>query len=299
MTFHCCHHQIPLEKKALILGILNVTPDSCSDGGNFFDPQKAVARGLELIAEGADIIDVGGESTRPGAAPISPEEEIRRVLPVIQGLRTKTDAPISIDTSKAAVAEAAIEAGASIINDVTALSDPKMGEVAASTRAGLILMHLQGTPLAMQTAPSYPNDDVVTVVANFLTQARAKALRYGVQKNALVLDPGIGFGKTVAHNFSLLKAIPQLTQLGSPLLLGHSRKWFLNGVSGDYSPRALEERFIPSIAVTSIARYHGAMLFRVHDPRAHREAVRTTEQLLSYHDTASKYPNDSHCFFKR
>ena len=288
VTFHCRHHQIPLEKKALILGILNVTPDSCSDGDPNLTSERAVARGLELLSDGADIIDIGGESTRPGATPISPEEEMRRVLPVIRGLRTRTDAPISIDTSKAAVAQAAIEAGASIINDVTALSDPKMGEVASSTRAGLILMHLQGTPRAMQAAPTYPNDDVVTVVANFLTQVRAKALRYGVQENALVLDPGIGFGKTAAHNFSLINTIPRLTQLGSPLLLGHSRKWFLNGVPGDYSPRALEERFIPSIAVTSIARYHGAMLFRVHDPRAHREALRTTEQLLSYHDTASK-----------
>ena len=156
-----------------------------------------------------------------------------------------------------------------------------MGIVAASTKAGLILMHMQGTPHIMQAAPSYPDDDIVTAVADFLSRAREKALHYGVQQNAIILDPGIGFGKTVAHNFSLLKAIPQLTQLGSPLLLGHSRKWFLNGVSGDYSPRALEERFIPSIAVTSIARYHGAMLFRVHDPRAHREALQTTELLLS------------------
>lgn len=288
MFFSCSQKTYDLTKTALILGILNITPDSCSDGGNFLDPQKAVERALELIAEGADIIDIGGESTRPGSEPVSAEKEMRRVLPVIKGLRAKTETPISIDTSKAIVAQAAIEAGASIINDVTALSDPKMGEVAASTRAGLILMHLQGVPGTMQVAPSYPNDNVVTAVANFLTEARAKALHHGVQENAIILDPGIGFGKTVAHNFSLLNAIPQLTQLGSPLLLGHSRKWFLNGVPGDYSPRALEKRFIPSIAVTTMARYHGAMLFRVHDPQAHREALRITEQLLSYHDTASK-----------
>ncbi|MBX9578460.1 MAG: dihydropteroate synthase [Chthoniobacterales bacterium] len=281
MLFCCSQKTYDLTHRALILGILNVTPDSCSDGNPFLTLEQAVERGLELVAEGADIIDIGGESTRPGSVPVSAEEEMRRVLPVIRGLRTRTEAIISIDTSKATVAQAAIEAGASIINDVTALSDPKMGIVAASTKAGLILMHMQGNPHMMQAAPSYPNDDAATAVANFLSRAREKALSYGVQENALVLDPGIGFGKTVAHNFSLLNAIPRLTQLGSPLLLGHSRKWFLNGVSGDYSPRALEERFIPSIAVTSIARYHGAMLFRVHDPRAHREALQTTELLLS------------------
>lgn len=284
MFFSCSQKTFDLTRRALILGILNVTPDSCSDGGHFFEPQKAVARGLELIAEGADIIDVGGESTRPGAEPISSEEEIQRVIPVIQELRKKTETPISIDTSKAIVAQAAMAAGATIINDVTALSDPKMGEIAATAGAGLILMHLQKTPRTMQTEPSYPNDDVVGTVVNFLTATREKALRYGVKKNAIVLDPGIDFGKTAAHNFSLINAIPQLTQLGAPLLIGHSRKWFLNGVPGDYSERALEERFIPSIAVTSIARYHGAMLFRVHNPRAHREALKTVETLLSCHD---------------
>jgi len=284
MLFSCAQKTFDLTHRALILGILNVTPDSCSDGGSFFNPQKAVERGLELLAEGADIIDIGGESVRPGAVLISPEEELQRVLPVIRGLRRRTEIPISIDTSKAVVAQAAMEAGASIINDVTALSDPQMGTVAASIKAGLILMHMQGIPRTMQAAPSYPNDDVVAAVANFLTEARQRALHHGVQENAIILDPGIGFGKTAAHNFSLIKATPQLTKLGSPLLIGHSRKWFLNGVPGDYSPRALEERFIPSIAVTSIARYHGAMLFRVHDPRAHREVLRTVETILSPHD---------------
>jgi len=261
-----------------------VTPDSCSDGGHFFETEKAVSRGLELLSEGADIIDVGGESTRPGATPISAEEEMQRILPVIRGLRRRTEIPISIDTSKAIVAQAAIEAGASIINDVTALSDRKMTEVAASTKAGLILMHMHQTPRTMQTAPNYPNDDVVSAVANFLSAARDKALQHGVRENAIVLDPGIGFGKTATHNFSLINAIPRLNELGAPLLIGHSRKWFLNNVPGDYSPEALKERFIPSIAITSIARYHGAMLFRVHDPRAHREALRTVETLLSCHD---------------
>ena len=265
--------------KSLLLGILNVTPDSCSDGGDFLDPQKAIARGLELLEEGADILDIGGESTRPGAEVISVEEELRRVIPVIQALRAKTDAPISIDTSKATVATAAIEAGASIINDVSALGDPEMGKIAASTGAKVILMHRQGTSETMQKNPTYPNDDVLTAVITFLSESREKALRYGIQKESIILDPGIGYGKTVEHNFALLRAIPQLTQLGAPLLIGHSRKWFLKGVPGDYSPRALKERFIPSIAVTTLARYHGAMLFRVHDPRPHREALRTVEQI--------------------
>ncbi len=287
VTLHCGHHEISLEKKSLILGILNVTPDSCSDGNPDLTLEQAIERGLALLAEGADIIDVGGESTRPGATLVSLEEEMRRVLPVIHHLRSRTKAPISIDTSKAAVAQAAMEAGASIINDVTALSDPEMARVAALTKAGLILMHMQQTPRTMQAAPNYPNDDVVSAVTHFLTEAREKALQHGVQENAIILDPGIGFGKTATHNFLLLNAIPKLTKLGSPLLIGHSRKWFLNGVPGDYSPEALEKRFIPSIAVTSIARYHGAMLFRVHDPRAHREALQTTETLLSCHDPTS------------
>ncbi len=281
MFFSCRQKTFDLTRQSLILGILNVTPDSCSDGGSFFELNHAVERGLELVAEGADIIDIGGESTRPGATAISAEEEMERVLPVIQELHKKTDALISIDTSKAIVAQAAIKAGASIINDITALSDPMMAEIAASTQAGLILMHMQQKPLTMQTSPSYPNDDVVATVVNFLATAREKALSHGVAESSIILDPGIGFGKTAAHNFSLIKAIPRLTQLGSPLLIGHSRKWFLNGVPGDYSAQALEERFIPSIAVTTIARYHGVMLFRVHDPRPHQEALRTTEILLA------------------
>lgn len=268
-------------QKSLILGILNVTPDSFSDGGAFLERERAVHRGLELLEEGADILDIGGESTRPGATAISEEEELRRVIPVIRELRTKTDAPISIDTSKAAVAHAAIEAGASIINDVSALGDPEMGKVAASTGAGLILMHCQGTPKTMQNNPTYLNNDVVEAVITFLLQAREKALSDGVQKNSIILDPGIGFGKTAEHNFALLRAIPQLTQLGAPLLIGHSRKSFLNSLFSDAGSRSPEDRLIPSVAITSLARYHGAMLFRVHDPRPHREALQTIEMLLS------------------
>ncbi|MFZ4116037.1 MAG: dihydropteroate synthase [Chthoniobacterales bacterium] len=327
-----------MHNKALLLGILNVTPDSFSDGGFFLEKEHAVHRGLELIEEGADILDIGGESTRPGAVSISAEEELRRVIPVIRELSTKTDIPISIDTSKAIVAQAAMEAGATIINDVSALGDPEMGKVAAATGAMLILMHCQGTPATMQQNPTYPNDDVVAAVMSFLSQVRKRALDEGVKKESIILDPGIGFGKTVEHNFALLRAIPELMQLGAPLLIGHSRKSFLKSVFPDsiaYNPtdciettfkvaaaddreehdltgvgradcrrqpvgRAERERasqpagaqsiaaavevknrfLIPSIAITSLARYHGAMLFRVHDPRPHWEALRTIEMLL-------------------
>lgn len=287
MLFSCSRKTYDLTQRALILGILNVTPDSCSDGNPSLTSQEAVERGLTLIAKGADIIDIGGESTRPGAASISAEEEMDRVIPVIQELHQKTNIPISIDTSKAIVAQAAMNAGASIINDVTALSDPNMGKVAATTKAGLILMHMQGTPRSMQAHPDYPDDNVIETITNFLERVYQKALHHGVQKEAIVLDPGIGFGKRAAHNWAILNAIPKLTALGAPLLIGHSRKWFLNGKPGDYSSISLEERFIPSIAVTSVARYHGAKLFRVHDPLPHREAIRTIETLLSCYALSS------------
>jgi dihydropteroate synthase len=257
--------------RALILGILNVTPDSFSDGGFFLEKKRAVHRGLTLVEEGADILDIGGESTRPGAVPISAEEELRRVIPVIQELRKKTSTLISIDTSKATVAQAAIQAGATIINDVSALGDPRMGEVAASTGSTLILMHHQGTPATMQKNPTYSQDDVVAAVITFLIEARERAMSAGVSKNKIILDPGIGFGKTAEHNNALIRAIPKLTQLGAPLLLGHSRKSFLG--------KTVQERLLPSVAITSIARYHGALLFRVHDPHPHREAVRTIEKM--------------------
>lgn len=282
MIFSFSSHTYDLSQKALVVGILNVTPDSCSDGGFFLKPEKAVEQGLKLLAEGADILDIGGESTQPGSLPITAEEELKRVLPVIKVLRMKTTAPLSIDTSKAIVAEAALKAGANMINDVTALSDPAMATVAASFHAGLILMHLQGKPNTMQEKPAYPDNDVVTAVATFLSEARQKALHHGISEKAIVLDPGIGFGKTCDHNYALLNAIPRLTQLGAPLLIGHSRKWFLNKKPGDYSPRALEERFIPGIAVTALARHHGATLFRVHDPAPHAAALRTVEELLKH-----------------
>lgn len=271
-------HALDLSARGLVVGIVNVTPDSFSDGGSFADSAQAVAHGLRLAGEGADVLDVGGESTRPGALPVGGEEEARRVVPVIRGLRARCSLPISVDTSKAAVAEAALAAGADIINDVTAMRDPSMGRVAAAHRAGLILMHMQGDPLTMQEAPEYPGDDVVAEVSKFLSERREAALGSGVDAAAIILDPGLGFGKTAAHSLALLRGLPRLCSLGAPVMIGHSRKSFLGSITGSASP---SERLWPGLAVTALARELGARLFRVHEPRPHSEALRLTETLLA------------------
>lgn len=278
MIWRLPRHEFDLSSKGLIVGIVNVTPDSFSDGGAFFDPDAACSHGLRLIEEGADLLDLGAESTRPGSLPISAEEELARLLPVIQSLRTKTPAPLSIDTSKSSVAAAALEAGADIINDVTALSDPLMGPLVASHRAGLILMHMQGTPENMQQNPSYPNDDVVTAVAKFLSERRAIAIGYGVDAASLILDPGFGFGKTADQNLALLRGILALVTLGAPLMIGHSRKSFLSSIVGNSNP---QDRLSPALAITSLARAAGARLFRVHESRPHREALLMTESICT------------------
>src|SRR5207253_4523208 len=200
---------VDLSKRGMIMGVLNVTPDSFSDGGEFFEPDAAIVRGVQIASEGADIIDVGGESTRPGTEPVSVKEELRRVIPVIQGLRAKIDIYISIDTSKSEVADAALDAGASIINDVTAgRGDEKMLSLAARRKAAIVLMHMQGEPRTMQKNPHY--EDVVTEVADFFRQQYARALECGVDPMTLAFDPGIGFGKTLEHNVALLKYLEQL-----------------------------------------------------------------------------------------
>lgn len=271
-------HALDLSSRALVVGIVNVTPDSFSDGGSFEECARAIDHGLRLAEEGADILDVGGESTRPGALPVGEEEEARRVLPVIRGLRARCPLPISVDTSKAAVAEAALAAGADIINDVTAMRDPAMESVAAAHRAGLILMHMRGDPATMQEAPEYAGDDVVAEVSKFLSERREAALGSGVDAAAIILDPGLGFGKTAAHNLALLGGLPRLCSLGAPVMIGHSRKSFLGSVTGAKSP---SERLWPGLAVTALAREHGVRLFRVHEPRPHLEALRLTEALLA------------------
>jgi dihydropteroate synthase len=267
---------VDLSQHALIMGVLNVTPDSFSDGGEFFTANKAIEQGKRMAAEGAQIIDVGGESTRPGAEAVSAEEELSRVLPVIEKLRETVPAFISIDTSKAEVAHAAVEAGASIINDVTGgRGDPKMMPLAAECGAAFIIMHMQGTPRTMQAAPRY--DDVVSEVANFFRQQYERALQCGIDSMAIAFDPGIGFGKTVGHNLSLLASLARLRVEERPIVVGVSRKSSLGKMIGS---DAMSDRLAPTIAFTAMLRERGANVLRVHDVKENVAALRVTEALL-------------------
>jgi dihydropteroate synthase len=255
-----------------VMGIVNVTPDSFSDGGLYIDAPAAIAHGLQLEAEGARILDVGGESTRPGAAPVSAEDELRRVVPVIEGLLAAgTRARISIDTSKAWVAAAAIAAGATLVNDVTALrGDPAMVEVVAGHGVDCCLMHMLGEPRTMQTDPRY--DEVVNDVKAFLEQRLAFAVAHGVTEERILLDPGIGFGKTVAHNLELLARLDELAGLGRPIVIGTSRKSFLGRITG----RAVDDRLAATVATNVLAYERGARVFRVHDAGPIRDALAIT-----------------------
>lgn len=267
---------LDLSRHGAIMGVLNVTPDSFSDGGSFVNPERACSHAMAMEADGADIIDVGGESTRPGAEPVVEAEEIARVLPVIERLRACSDIVISIDTCKARVAAAAMAAGADIINDVTALAgDAGMPEVARASGAGVVLMHMRGTPRTMQIAPHY--DDVVAEVREFLRQRFHAAVASGIDPARIALDPGIGFGKTPEHNHSLLRRCDAFAIEGRPVLIGASRKSFLGRTLGSTDP---EHRFWPAVALTSLCRERGARIFRVHEPRPHREAMRMTEAIL-------------------
>jgi dihydropteroate synthase len=253
-----------------IMGVVNVTPDSFSDGGEFLDADAAIGHGLRLVEEGADLIDVGGESTRPGAAAVSVDEELDRVVAVVEAL-TAAGALVSIDTSKAPVADGAIEAGAVAINDVTALGDPDMAAVASRHKVGLVLMHMQGRPQTMQTEPSY--DDVVGEVSGFLVERAALAEAAGVERSGIAIDPGIGFGKTVDHNLLLLRDLGVLADLGYPLLVGTSRKSFLGKVTGRSAPG---DRDLASAVSVALAVERGADIVRVHNVSACREAALLT-----------------------
>jgi len=267
---------VDLSKRGMIMGVLNVTPDSFSDAGEFFATDAAIGSGIKMALEGADIIDVGGESTRPGAEPVSVKEELRRVIPVIQGLRAKIAILLSIDTSKSEVANAALDAGASIINDVTAgRGDEKMLSLAAKRKAAIVLMHMQGEPRTMQNAPRY--EDVIREVADFFRQQYPRALECGVDPMAIAFDPGIGFGKTLEHNLTLLKNLERLRAYDRPLAVGVSRKSFLGKLvnSSDMSERAA-----PTIALTAILRARGADILRVHDVKENVAALRTAEAVL-------------------
>lgn len=245
--------------RPLLMGIINVTPDSFSDGGRFFDSAAAVAHGIELAERGAEILDIGGESTRPYAEPISVEEELRRVVPVVERLASRVDIPISIDTSKAVVARAAIEAGAAIINDVTGFTDPAMIETAVGAQAGVCVMHMRGAPRSMQNRPAY--GDVVAEVGEFLRQRRDALVGQGIAPDRIALDPGIGFGKTADHNLELLRHAEKLHDLGCPLLVGHSRKQFIGHVLAD--PTA--DRTAGTIGVAIALARAGVQILRVHD----------------------------------
>ncbi len=263
---------LDLSMRGGIMGILNLTPDSFHDGGRYADTEAAVAHGLSMVAAGASLLDLGGESTRPGAEPVAAREEIDRVLPVLRRLRTATGVPLSIDTMKAEVARAALDAGASIVNDVSGLrADPEMAGVVAGSDAGLVLMHMQGNPQMMQRAPHYEN--VGEEVATFLEERLAACESLGMDRRRVVLDPGIGFGKTRAHNLVLLRNMDRFTQMGRPILVGVSRKSFLGG-------NGPGDRLWPTVALTALLRRRGARLFRVHDVRENHEALRMTEALL-------------------
>jgi dihydropteroate synthase len=245
-----------------VMGVVNVTPDSFSDGGLFLEPGAAIAHGVELVGAGAAIIDVGGESTRPGALPASEDEELGRVLPVIEGIRSRVaQAVISIDTTKLAVAEAALHAGATVVNDVSAFRfAPELAGLVAQRGATCCLMHMLGEPRTMQDEPRY--DDVVSEVAAFLEQRLAFAVAEGVAEQRIWLDPGIGFGKTVAHNLELLRRLDEIVALGRPVVIGTSRKSFLGRLAGR---RAESERLPGTIATSVLALERGAKIFRVHD----------------------------------
>lgn len=267
-----------LSQRGLVMGIVNVTPDSFSDGGQFYDVAAAVAHGKALLAEGADILDIGGESTRPGSALVPAEEEARRVLPVIKQLVAETGACISIDTWKAGVARAAVQAGAEIINDISGLTrDPQMLEVAAETGAGVVIMHMQGTPQTMQADPRYI--DVVADVSAFFQERLHTCRVAGIADDAMVFDPGIGFGKTVEHNLLLMRELAQLGAAAEsrPLLLGASRKSTLGKVLGSND---MDDRYWPTVGITAHARAEGVRIVRVHDVRVNREAMRLVEAVL-------------------
>lgn len=270
--------ELDLSRRALVMGIINATPDSFSDGGSFLNPADAVAHGKKLVAEGAEILDIGGESTRPGAESVSASEEMDRVLPVIRALRRESEVMISIDTSKASVARAALEAGADIINDVTGLrGDPEMPQLAASSQAGVVIMHMQGEPRTMQVAPRY--DDVVREVGEFFRQALDRAVECGIDPMRIALDPGIGFGKTPEHNRCLLANLSAFLEFQRPLLVGLSRKSFLGWLIGSSK---MEDRFWPGVALTSLCRERGARIVRVHDVKSHTDALRMTEAILGH-----------------
>ena len=272
MQLKCGHRLLDLSRP-VVMGILNVTPDSFSDGGAYPDTAQAAARARQMVEEGAELIDVGGESTRPGAAAVDSETEISRVVPVIEAIRASCDAVISIDTSKPEVMQAAAAAGAAFINDVRALREPGALEVAASLGIPVCLMHMQGQPRTMQDAPDY--DDVVTDVAAFLGERVESCSRAGIARERLVVDPGFGFGKTLRHNLLLLNNLHRLTEFGLPVLVGISRKSMIGAILD----RAVDQRLYGSLAAATISLMKGASIIRTHDVAPTVDALRVVTAL--------------------
>ena len=269
-------YTLDLAERVHVMGILNVTPDSFSDGGQFLGPSAALDRALAMIEEGADIIDIGGQSSRPGSEPVDEEEELRRVVPVIEKLRGQWDGPVSIDTCRARVAEEALGAGATIVNDITALTaEPEIGGIAAGSGAAVVLMHMKGTPATMQRDPSY--EDLMGELTFFLGAAIERAEATGIGSDQIAIDPGIGFGKTTEHNLGLLRRLPELVVMGKPVLVGTSRKSFI----GNVLDLPVGERLEGTLATAAYAVVQGARILRVHDVRPTVRAVRMVEACVS------------------
>ena len=273
--FNCGNYSFDLSKKTLIMGVLNVTPDSFSDGGKFFSMHDAVAQALQMAQDGADIIDVGGESTRPGSSAVPAKEELRRVIPVIRKVAGKLKIPVSIDTYKAEVAAAALSEGATIVNDISGFRfDAKIAKAAAKYKAGAVLMHILGTPGDMQSNPKYRN--LIKEISAYLKESARIALRAGVNRESIILDPGIGFGKTTEHNLLLIKKLNEFRKLGFPVLMGPSRKSFI----GKILNLPAEERLEGTLAAVSACVLNGAAVVRVHDVKETLRAVRVIDAII-------------------
>jgi len=275
-VWRCRDHALSLGDRTLVMGIVNVTPDSFSDGAVFASVDDAVAHGARLVDEGADLVDVGGESTRPGSDPIEVDEELRRVVPVIEGLaKARPGTPLSVDTRKPEVASAALGAGASVVNDVGAGRNSGLLEIVSRTGSGIVLMHMLGEPKTMQDDPRY--DDVVAEVHEFLRERIEAAVFAGIPEERVCIDPGIGFGKTLDHNLALLRAVPTLRMLGAAVMVGASRKGFIGTLTGVEDPAA---RLEGSLAVAVLAAAHGADLVRVHDVEATVRALKVADAVV-------------------
>ena len=276
MIWKTATRSLDLSHRAHVMGILNTTPDSFSDGGNFDSYESALTHAREMIAHGTTIIDIGGESSRPGALPVSPEEEISRTAPIIRAIRAEWDGLISIDTTKATVAREALAAGADIVNDISGLTaDPEMPALCATTSCGICVMHMQGTPGSMQENPTYT--DVSAEIRTFFLERLTTLTAAGIDPSRLCFDPGIGFGKTLEHNLTLLRELPTLAPTGHPILLGISRKSFFSKISDSPTPA---DRDAATIALTTLARQQGIMLHRVHDTQSTVRALRAAENAL-------------------